>query len=193
MSPAVRNVFFTFSMDVFPAVWRIFFTFSMSISPAVWKFFFTFSMNISPVFRNGFFYSSIEHLIQSNVLESFLQLTYEKRKRDFKWMYISYYLNALQDIFRFFWRLHLFLAFFLLLSVLSSVKQFTNFYNYEELWGLCTNSFPFLRYLLSQSWPGDTQTNKWNKDSDEKLVYDLEVCKDCWHTLILISQGLKLR
>ena len=111
MSPVVRKVFFTFSMDVFPAVWRIFFTFSMNIYPAVWKIFFTFSMNVSPVFRNGFFYSSIEHLIQSNVLESFLQLTYEKRKRDFKWMYISYYLNALQDIFRFFWRLHLFLAF----------------------------------------------------------------------------------
>ena len=120
------------------------------ISPVVWKIFFTFSMNISPAFWNGFFYSSMGQVIQSNVLESFLQLTYEKRKRDFKWMYISYYLNALQDIFRFFWRLHLFLA-FLLLSVLSSIKQFTNFYNYEELWGLCTNSFPFLRYLLSQS------------------------------------------
>ena len=45
----------------------------------------------------------------------------------------------------------LFVFGFLLLNVLFFFKQFTNFYMSDELGGLCTNSLPFLRYLLSQS------------------------------------------
>ena len=43
---------------------------------------------------------------------------------------------------------------FLLLNVLFVFKQFTNFNECDVQGGFCTNSLPFLRYLLSQSSPG---------------------------------------
>ena len=150
MSPAVRNVFFTFSMDVFPAVWRIFFTFSMNIfqpsgrfsSPFQWMFLrpsgmvssiLQLSIWSSPTFWRVFF-----SLLMKNEKEILNECIYLITLMLFRIFSDSFEGSTC------FWL-------FLLLSVLSSIKQFTNFYNYEELWGLCTNSFPFLRYLLSQS------------------------------------------
>ena len=43
---------------------------------------------------------------------------------------------------------------FLLLNVLFVFKQFTNFNECDTQGGLCSNSLPFLRYLLSQNSPG---------------------------------------
>ena len=67
-------------------------------------------------------------------------------------MYISYYLNA-SGFFRFFLKVSLVFG-FLLLNVIFVLKQITNFNECDVQGGLCTNSLPFLRYLLSQSSPG---------------------------------------
>ena len=68
-------------------------------------------------------------------------------------MYISYYLNA-SGFFRFFLKVSLVFGFYLLLNVLFVLKQITNFNECDVQGGFCTNSLPFLRYLLSQSSPG---------------------------------------